>query len=114
MRWGREGTHGEVYGQFSRAVKGAEAKAIADMSAYFLAAGRTDWRAAKAFLESRCPEDWGANRREPRPAPPAPVTIHVHLQAGQQLTDAIPAHLLPVTREISVESREPVAKAEIE
>ncbi len=91
-QWGREGTHGDIYAQFVNAVRAAESAVAFEMAQAWRLAAKSDWRAARAYLESRHPDEWGANRRTPHPTAP-PIIINVTLASGQQLTDVIPTHL---------------------
>jgi hypothetical protein len=95
MRWGREGK-APIYAKFFDAVKRAEAAHALEIVQCWNHDARRDWRAARAFLESRFPEEWGSGRhRKPERQLPPPVVINVTLSAGQTLTEAIPPKFLP-------------------
>jgi len=80
-QWGREGTHGKIYAQFVNAVRAAESAVAFEVAQSWRMAAKTDWRAARAYLESRHPDEWGASRRSGTPTPP--VIINVTLATGQ-------------------------------
>ncbi len=90
-QWGRDGTHGDIYRQFTEAVRAAEAAVAFEMAQSWRMAAKSDWRACRAYLESRFSQEWGASRHTSPPSPP--VIINVTLATGQQLTDVIPEHL---------------------
>lgn len=92
-QWGREGSHGKIYAQFVTAVRAAESAVAFEMAQSWRTAARSDWRAARAYLESRHPDEWGASRRSGTPVTQPPVVINVTLATGQRLLDVIPAHL---------------------
>lgn len=95
MRWGREGK-ADIYAKFFNAVKRAEASHALEIVQCWHFEAKRDWKAARAFLESRWPEDWGHGRkRKPERQLPPPVVINVTLAPGQSLPEAIPPQYLP-------------------
>lgn len=93
-KWGREGK-AEIYERFYGATRRAEAFTTIELTALWQHAAQRDWRAARAFLESRWPEDWGRGRRRSEDRKPSQnVTLNVILAPGQSLTEALPPHFL--------------------
>lgn len=62
MRRGAQG-NGDIYEKFYLSIKSAEAETALEAVTTWRAYHKHDWRSAKAFLESRWPEDWGKDRK---------------------------------------------------
>ena len=86
------------YSQFVTEVQAAESIHAIKLVRVWEEASKKDWRAARDYLRSRQPEEWGGGRRVPKLEPSPPIIINVTLAAGQSLTEAIPPQYLPDVR----------------